>query len=959
MLSVTVGPLLTNDLPTSKDELIAVPIANSTANPVTVSVQSSNSNVTADVVSGGRSLTLNVSGKDSGGVAFTGNITFRLFESTDPVTTGRIIQLANSGFYNGLLFHRVIDGFVAQGGDPSGDGSGGSGTKFDDEFSSGLTFTSNGLLAMANSGDDTNDSQFFITDVDETLAQLPQHLNFQHSIFGILTSGADVFRKIMGTPTNATTDKPLTNVVINTATVFTDPNNAVIRLHSASGFTGSTTLTVTADDGQGSTDQEQATINVVTDTVNDRAFLGPVTNQSTNQGTPVTFTVQGFDLEKDSLKFVVWDANSFSTDASTGSLPANVNVSIQVNPASGNTPALASITLTPKGTFTGTVNLIVGVRDGVARGASGTTLESRTNFDTQKITLTVNLVNHSPTTPGGSTSTLLNQAASIQLTGDDGDSDKMQTLTFELLELPTQPGHGTLSNFDAATGALQYTPNVGYTGPDSFTYFVRDNGGTANGGNDASNAATFSLTIVPIIPPVPTGLAMASASDDGLFNDDRVTSNSAPTFTLSAQSGSTVRFLVNGTAHVNTTETSPGQFSGKLTRAMLRVGDNKITATSEANGLTSDSTADLAFTYTPNDDEIYTVPGDFDSSQQVTFHWSSWYRRFRGEIGVFKVDDLQGHINGLAPGDDGYAAAAMASRQVLFSRGSGTNATKTLDVHGGELLSFYFTANNSAAHFADHNQQYRFGGRSILFSIPEANRGDVDHLRTTADTRTGEMVMHWDAGWFGWRRGFSNAVITVTPGTTAGAGSSEALRITGSSDHTVPVTFTLESSKDSPFSHESTSNQSAHGELGLFVVDDSSGSIGGIAPGDPGYLQAVLNSSTRQVIFSQGDAAATQKTISLTGGVLIGWYYIPNGTAAEVLANNPDNSANGSPVALFSFDDANSAAIRNTHWFSRNRGAISLVPDYGDSDLQLHVLDRLFGNSRHFDDLLVGITGNG
>src|SRR6185369_17505590 len=112
------------------------------------------------------------------------------------------------GFYNGLTFHRVIQDFVAQGGDPTGTGSGGSGTTLPDEFASDLTFTSNGLLAMANAGDDTGDSQFFITDVDETLAQLPQHLNFQHTIFGILTSGFDTFRKLIGTPANQQTGAP-------------------------------------------------------------------------------------------------------------------------------------------------------------------------------------------------------------------------------------------------------------------------------------------------------------------------------------------------------------------------------------------------------------------------------------------------------------------------------------------------------------------------------------------------------------------------------------------------------------------------------------------------------------------------------------------------------------------------------------------------------------------------------
>lgn len=393
MLSVTIGSLLVNDMPTSKDEFVAVPITNSTTNPVTYTVSSTNSNVTASVLTGGRSLKLNVTGRDSTNTPFTGDMTFRLFESEEPITTARIIALAQSNFYTGIIFHRVLQDFVAQGGDPTGTGGGGSNVKFNDEFNLDLTFTSQGLLAMANSGDDTNDSQFFITDVDLPLANLPQHLNFQHNIFGILTSGQDIFRKLISTPVNGS-GKPNTNETINSATVFDDNQNGVIRLKSTAGFTGNSTITVTANDQNGSTDQKQFTLNVVADTqsnvaLNDRAFLGTVSNQTTNQGTPITFNVQGFDLESDALTFVVKDAASFVNDTDTGTAPANVGVSINVTPASGSTPAVAAITLTPQGTFTGTVSLRVGVRDGTNRG---TTLDAKSNFDTQAITLTVNAV---------------------------------------------------------------------------------------------------------------------------------------------------------------------------------------------------------------------------------------------------------------------------------------------------------------------------------------------------------------------------------------------------------------------------------------------------------------------------------------------------------------------------------------------------------------------------------------
>src|ERR671929_1619788 len=107
-----------------------------------------------------------------------GTIKFELLESEAPKTTENFRLLAERGYYNGVIFHRVIDGFMIQGGDPLGMGYGGPGYKFADEFHPELTFNRPYLLAMANSGPNTNGSQFFIT-----VARTP-HLNRKHTIFG-------------------------------------------------------------------------------------------------------------------------------------------------------------------------------------------------------------------------------------------------------------------------------------------------------------------------------------------------------------------------------------------------------------------------------------------------------------------------------------------------------------------------------------------------------------------------------------------------------------------------------------------------------------------------------------------------------------------------------------------------------------------------------------------------------
>ena len=118
-----------------------------------------------------------------------GDLALELYPQDAPVTVNNFISLARKGFYNGLTFHRVIPDFMAQGGDPSGNGTGGPGYKFQDEFSSRTHQA--GSLSMANSGPNTNGSQFFI-------CYAPQpHLNGKHTVFGQLTQGMDVLKKLV------------------------------------------------------------------------------------------------------------------------------------------------------------------------------------------------------------------------------------------------------------------------------------------------------------------------------------------------------------------------------------------------------------------------------------------------------------------------------------------------------------------------------------------------------------------------------------------------------------------------------------------------------------------------------------------------------------------------------------------------------------------------------------------
>ena len=297
--------------------------------PLTYTVTTNNSGVTATVLSGNRSARINVAG--------FGDMVFELFEDRASRATERMIELAEDDFYKDIIFHRVINNFVIQGGDPTGTGGGGSPLdNFDDQFHPDLQHNRTGVLSMAKSSDDTNDSQFFITE------GVQRGLDFNHTIFGIMTEGEAVRDAISNMAVNSS-DRPTTDVVMEGIDIFEDQENAVVMLKAAEGTTGTVTVTVTATDQNGNTFQRVFTVNVQADTSNGQPFLGDIDPVSVPRNTVAGIQLTSTDVEGDAVEYTVQKVTS-------GDYTVTVN-------------SAGLVQVTPEQDYVGTIDILVGVRD--------------------------------------------------------------------------------------------------------------------------------------------------------------------------------------------------------------------------------------------------------------------------------------------------------------------------------------------------------------------------------------------------------------------------------------------------------------------------------------------------------------------------------------------------------------------------------------------------------------------
>jgi len=439
--------------------------SSSVGNPVAYTVSTSNpSLLTATVPTGNPSLKISVSSPAN---AIQGDMVFQLFEDIVPETVTQITTLADNGFYNGLIFHRVIKDFMVQGGDPLGTGTGGPGYQFDDEFDPHLQFTSAGILAMANSGADTNGSQFFITTVPT------RWLDFNHTIFGFLTQGRNVLTQIENVPTNIN-DRPLNDVVMTSVSTITDTRNGVLRLAAPHGTTGSATVTVTARDTvTNETAVRTFQVTVQADPTNNTPFIwGTIDPQFTTVNTPVTFDIPGHDVEGDPI--------FYSGSVLSGGGTLNVNSST------------GEATFTPPAGATGLFKVVVNV--GASSTSSGAALDSQT--------VSIYVANATGNTPPVLT------AANPSLGRTPANAAK----TFELNDSFINKGPGTTLIVDPDEESLD--PGIaliGTTGTGVWEYSIND-GATFQPVGTVSATSALLLSDTAQLRFTPSGVAGGTAT---------------------------------------------------------------------------------------------------------------------------------------------------------------------------------------------------------------------------------------------------------------------------------------------------------------------------------------------------------------------------------------------------------------------------------------------------------------
>jgi cyclophilin family peptidyl-prolyl cis-trans isomerase len=292
-------------------------------------------------------------------VTNVGDMTFMLFTDIAPHSVQVIQGLTMSGFYtSNTIFHRVIAGFMIQGGDPLTNGTGGPVFRYDDEWNPQAIFSGNGQLALANSGKDTDGSQFFVTVAPYRSG------DFGYTIFGQLLRGFNVLSNINNTATdNSTDNRPLADEIITQASFVPDTSDTVLTLTATNRNGVSGKITVIADDGAGGRATNTFTATTLTDTnSNYEPFINGnlMTNPVSPMNVTLTNVVNAVGLDGETLYWYVefadqpsYNAASNSTDIVTSSVLKTLTYNVT------NAQGQIQLSVKPATNYVGPVNLLL------------------------------------------------------------------------------------------------------------------------------------------------------------------------------------------------------------------------------------------------------------------------------------------------------------------------------------------------------------------------------------------------------------------------------------------------------------------------------------------------------------------------------------------------------------------------------------------------------------------------
>jgi cyclophilin family peptidyl-prolyl cis-trans isomerase len=298
--------------------------------------------------------------------------------------------------------------------------------------------------------------------------------------------------------------------------------------------------------------------------------------------------------------------------------------------------------------------------------------------------------------------------------------------------------------------------------------------------------------------------------------------------------------------------------------------------------------------------DIFTVQGAPNTQVSLTFEYTSRNSNpFWDEIGVYTVSDDQGRVAGTLPNERGYLRRALSNATQVFEAGEIVKTKTELTFAAGTRLAFYIIRNNTLEAWQESNSANKpLREPQAFVSMDLANNDRQDHVHTQVFGDRA-MKLFWENGNHLGDRDFNDDVITVRY-TNAGA-----IGLPGVAGQTIPVTFTFTGAETV------TAN-----EVGLFLLDDPSGRVAGLSPGDEGWSQAALAPANSRILFARGSVPGAIATVNLPAARFFGLYLVQGGTTEQFLAFNPENNQFGAPFAFFSFQAPNVDGREHIKWYS-------------------------------------------